>query len=260
MRVLIVADMEGVSGIAHSNACARSRPEYGPGVRLLADEVNVLAQAAYEAGASTVSVIDWHGGGGNLSEALLDERVPIVEENLTAGYDVVLLSGFHPMAGDPAGFISHTMYRGIIVEVNGRPVGELWLLSRWAGTHNVPVALVAGDQAAIAEAALDLPETPGVAVKKALSFDEAEIVPVADAHRLLFTATRAALREPEGRHIYRSEGPLAFRLKLDPEPEQMIRIPALSRDADGWLVGEVMEARQLIELIDAVAAMRVAQR
>jgi D-amino peptidase len=260
MRVLIVADMEGVSGIAHINACARSQPEYGPGVRLLADEVNVLARAAFEAGASSVSVIDWHGGGGNLSEELLDERVPIVEEDLTAGYDVVLLTGFHPMSGDPDGFISHTMYRGITVEVNGRPVGELWLLSRWAGTHHVPIALVTGDKAAIAEAALDLPETPGVAVKTALSFAEAEVVPVATAHQLLFDVTVAALSETDGWRIYRADGPLAFRLKLDPEPEQMIQIPTLRRDADGWLVGEAMEARQLIELIDAVAAMRVAQR
>lgn len=260
MRVLIMADMEGVSGIAHADACSRSRPEYGPGVRLMADEVNVLARAAFEAGASSVSVIDWHGGGGNLSAELLDERVPIVEEDLTAGYDVVLLTGFHPMAGDPDGFISHTMYRGITVEVNGRAVGELWLLSRWAGTHNVPVVLVTGDKAAIAEAALDLPGTPGVVVKTARSFSEAEVVPIASAHQQLFDATFATLRDPDGWNTYRSAGPLAFRLKLDPEPEQMIQIPALRHDADGWLVGEVTEARQLIELIDAVAAMRVAQR
>lgn len=260
MRVLIMADMEGVAGIAHANACSRSQPEYGPGVRLLADEVNTLARAAFAAGASSVSVIDWHGGGGNLDAELLDERMPIVEEDLTLGYDIVLLSGFHPMAGDPDGFISHTMYRGITVEVNGREVGELWLLSRWAGTHDVPVVLVSGDQAAIDEAAIDLPGAPGVVVKTARSFSEADVVPLHEAHLRLFNATVAALSTPDSWNTYRSEGPLAFRLKLDPEPEQMIQIPALRHDADGWLVGSVSEARQLIELIDAVAALRVANR
>lgn len=260
MRVLIIADMEGVSGIAVVEACRRGAPEYGPGVGMLADEVNVLARTAFDAGARSVSVIDWHGGGGNLSEELLDSRVPIVEEDLTVGYDVALLTGFHPMHGDPRGFISHTMYGGIIVEVAGRGVGELWLLSRWAGTHGIPVALVSGDQAAIDEAARDLRGTPGVVVKTARSLVEADVAPLAEAHQRLAEATRQALSVPDNWPIFRVEEPIRFRIKLDPEPELMGRVPALRRDSEGWLAGEVLDPRQLIELIDSVAAMRVAER
>ena len=260
MRVLIIADMEGVSGIEVAEACSRRQPEYAAGVRMLAGEVNVLAWASFEAGARTVSVIDWHAGGGNLSAELLDERVPVIEEDLTVGYDVVLLSGFHPMRGDPKGFISHTMYGGITVEVDGRQVGELWLLSRWAGMHGVPVALASGDQAAIDEAARDLPGVPGVVVKTARSQTVADVVPLPEAHRQLTEATRLALSIPDNWQLFRVAEPIRFRLKLDPEPELMGRVPALRRDAEGWLAGEVLDPRQLIELIDSVAAMRVADR
>jgi D-aminopeptidase len=47
------------------------------------------------------------------------------------------------------------------VQVDGRVVGELWLLSRWAGSRDVPVIVVTGDGAAIDEAGADLAETPG---------------------------------------------------------------------------------------------------
>jgi D-amino peptidase len=260
MRVLIIADMEGISGIAVVEACRRGEPEYASGVRMLADEVNVLARVAFDAGAFSVSVIDWHAGGGNLLPELLDSRVPIVEEDLTVGYDVALLTGFHPMHGDPRGFISHTMYGGIIVEVSGRQVGELWLLSRWAGMHGIPVALVSGDQAAIYEAARDLPGTPGVVVKTARSWVEADVLPLAEAHGRLVEATRQALSIPDAWHTYRVDDPISFRIKLDPEPELVGRVPALRRDPEGWLAGEVLDPRQLIELIDSVAAMRVAER
>src|SRR5690606_29402869 len=159
-RVLIIADMEGVTGITQVEECRLQAPEFERGVRLLATEVNEIAASAREAGATSVSVIDWHAGGGNLKPGLLADGVEIVPEDLSVGYDVVLLTGFHAMAGTPDAFISHTMSQAVTLEMNGEQAGELALLSRWAGDNGIPVALAAGDRAAMREAATFLPGTP----------------------------------------------------------------------------------------------------
>jgi D-amino peptidase len=257
MNLLIIADMEGVAGIAHKDECDPDSPEYVMGVRLLNDEVNVLARAALTSGATSVSVIDWHLGGGNLKTHLLDDRVQIAAEDLSVGYDAVVLSGFHAMRGDTRGFISHTMYseRGVTVEIDGTPVGELWLLSRWAGDHDIPIVLVSGDTAAILEAAKDLPETSGVPVKTARSYSEADVVPADEAHSLLASEVRRQLLAKDALRCYAAELPVRFRIGFEGVadlPSDSLR--GMRRDQDGRIVGEVQKVRDLIELIDVVGS------
>jgi D-amino peptidase len=254
-RLLIIADMEGVSGIERYEQCDRGHTEYGEGVRLLCAEVNVIAEAALRNGASSVSVIDWHGGGGNIDPEQLDGRVEVVPEDLSPGYDLGMLIGFHPMAGDPNGFISHTMRQGLAVEATGQQVGELSLLSWWLGEHDIPVGLIAGDRAATVEADRFFPDTPMHTVKRADSWGRATCIPTEQSYEAL-RARVARVLEQRGRwHVYRPELPLTFRFKLrDPNPIPGL-IPWLSIDEDGWLSGEVQHARDLIDLIDVISTL-----
>ena len=256
MRVLIIADMEGVIGIESREQCNSRMPEYQPGRQMLADEVNLVAAAARDAGASSTAVIDWHAGGGNLSPDLLDEGVEIVAEDFSPGYDVVLLTGFHAMAGTGDAFISHTMSQPVTLEMNGVQSGELAILSRWSGEAGVPVALVSGDDATLAEAETFLPGTPGVAVKTAISWGQADCLPVEQASTLLRNSVVKALSNPSGWKVYRNDTPVSVRLKLDPEPPMVNKIPWLKRDAAGWLTGEVDSTKGVIDLIDLVTALR----
>jgi D-amino peptidase len=255
VKLLIIADMEGVSGLAHQDECDPESAEYGVGVRLLHDEIAVLASAAHRSGATSVSVIDWHLGGGNLNPDLLDDGVQVVAEDLSVGYDAVILSGFHARRGDPEGFISHTMYseRGVSVEIDGMNVGELWLLSRWAGEYGIPTILVTGDAAAIVEASRDLPRTPGVAVKTARSYSEADVVPVGEAHSTVASALGRQIYARGTWPIYLAEQPVRFRIRFDGDLALSTgSLNGHERDREGDLVGEVQEVRELIELVDAV--------
>lgn len=255
-RVLIIADMEGVTGITQVEECRLQAPEYERGVRLLATEVNEIAASAREAGATSVSVIDWHAGGGNLKPGLLADGVEIVPEDLSVGYDVVLLTGFHAMAGTPDAFISHTMSQAVTLEMNGEQAGELALLSRWAGDNGIPIALAAGDRAAMREAATFLPGTPTFTTKDAISWERATPVDAAQVYPELRAAVRDALLKSQGWQTYRTQSPVNFRIKLNPEPPMAAKIPWVTRDDDGWLTGQVQNAKEVIDLIDVFTALR----
>src|SRR5678810_480252 len=74
-------------------------------------------------------------------------------EGIELGFDAALFVGYHAMAGTARAVIDHT-YTDRVHEarLNGRPVGELAINAALAGTYDVPVALVSGDQALAAEA------------------------------------------------------------------------------------------------------------
>ena len=260
MRVLVIADMEGISGIETVDACAPGHPEYPGGQERLAAEVNVLAEAAFAAGASSVSVIDWHAGGGNIEAHALDARVRIVAEDLSSGYDVAFLIGFHAMAGTRPAFISHTMFRGLALEIDGRATGELGLLSRWAGEWGLPVALVAGDRAATREAEEFLPETPTLTMKLAQSWDRADALPVERTHAALRAEVARTLGRPEGWRVYRPQTPVRFRLRPREGAEVAARLPWLTREDGGWLSGELPQVKDLIDLIDVLSALSGAEQ
>ena len=260
MRVLVIADMEGISGIETVESCAPGDPAYPAGQRLLAAEVNAVAEAAFDTGATGGSVIDWHGNSDNIDPAALDPRARIAAEDLSVGYDVAFLIGFHAMAGTRPAFISHTMFRGLALEMAGRPTGELGLLSRWAGEWGVPIALVAGDRAATQESETFLPETPTLTTKLARSWDRAEALPVEQAHAALRAEVARTLGRPERWRAYRPQTPVRFRLRLREGGATAAKLPWLEASEGDWLAGELPTVRGLIDLIDVLAALGTGAR
>jgi D-amino peptidase len=256
LHVLIIADMEGVSGIDSHLMCKRSAPEYQTGQQLLAAELRLLTASCLSAGATRVSIIDWHAGGGNLTNDMLCEDHGLVAEDMSPGYDVVLLTGFHAMAGTGNAFISHTMSQNVTLEMNGEQCGELALLSRWAGEAGIPVGLVTGDQAAVDEATRFLPGTPAVAVKDAVTRERADCLPPELAYSKIDETLGRVLANPASWKRYRNDTPVQVRILLEPEPAMASKIPWLTRHHDGWLAGEVRDTKAVIDLIDLCTALK----
>src|SRR3954471_6938375 len=63
MRVLIMTDMEGVSGIINWDQVNGGAPMYEEGRRLYTEEVNAAVRGAKAAGASEIVAVDCHGAG-----------------------------------------------------------------------------------------------------------------------------------------------------------------------------------------------------
>ena len=211
MRVFVVSDMEGVSGIVRWAQTEGGDPMYEEGRRLYTEEINAAVRGAKSAGATEIVVMDCHGAGGgwnfnSLVPELLDpacefvvqERWTEYTELLESGCDAALFVGMHAKAGTPDGVLSHTVSGEAWRELrfNGVAVGETGINAALCGHWGCPVLLVTGDDAVCREAR-DLlgPGLTTVAVKTGLGRFSARQLPALRARELIEEGARSALKD-----------------------------------------------------------------
>ena len=183
MRVHIISDMEGVSGIVKPEQTSGGDPMYEEGRKLYTEEINAAVRGAKAGGATEIVVMDCHGAGGgwtfnSLVPELLDEACEwVVQEEWTGytefleqGCDAALFVGMHAKAGTQDGNMNHTVsgrdYQRLWF--NGVEVGETGINAALCGTWGCPVLLVTGDEASCREGKELLGESLStVAVKRA---------------------------------------------------------------------------------------------
>ena len=202
MKIYVLCDMEGVSGIRTMDQVRFDSPEYAEGRQLMMADINAAAAAAYEAGADEVVACDTHGGGGQLQLEQMDAR-PIYETpnagRLMPGLDEsfagVILLGHHAKAGTQDAFLDHTMDSSAWFEyrINDLPVGEIGIEAAWAGHFGVPVIMVAGDAATATEATELLPGVECAVVKWGIGRNRARCLSLPAAHEAIRQATLRAI-------------------------------------------------------------------
>ena len=211
MKILIMTDMEGVSGIVTWGRVGSGKPMYDEGRRLYTEEVNAAVRGAARAGASEIVVVDCHNAGGdNKGNSLLPELIdPACEwvahhpwtrytELLEQGADACLLVGYHARAHTPDGVLSHsiTSVKWRNLWINGELVGEIGINAALCGHYGCPVLLVTGDEAACREAT----ELVGaglttVAVKRGLTRYSARQIPPVRAREMIETGAYRSLQD-----------------------------------------------------------------
>ncbi len=161
MKIYIHTDLEGVSGIDCPEMILRDNERYNYSVQRLMADVNAAVDGAFKGGATHVTVLDSHGGGGNFDLSLLDPRADVdMKANkkwwgkLDESYDGTIFIGAHAMAGTINGFLDHTQNSKSWFNywLNGRRMGELGQWAIVAGHFGVPMLMVSGDEAACTEA------------------------------------------------------------------------------------------------------------
>ena len=209
MRVLIIGDMEGVSGIVKWEQTSGGQSLYDEGRRLYTEEINAAVRGARAAGASEVVVVDCHGAGkgwtfNSLMPELLDEGCDWVIQNqwteytqfLEEGCDAALFVAMHAMAGADRGVLSHTVSGTdwYSLKFNGTPVGETGINAALCGNWGCPVLMVTGDDVACAEGKELLgPGLTTVAVKQALGRFSARNLPVKKVRQMIEEGAKSAL-------------------------------------------------------------------
>jgi len=204
MNVYIVVDLEGISGISNGMMLRTGHAEWAARGRQLATaEVNAAIAGARAAGATRIWVKDGHDSGENLLSEALDPSaellagtpaVPGHMPGLDASFDTVMLVGFHARMGTPDAYLDHTVSTAAIgeVRVNGRALGEIGIYAANAGFYGVPVSLVTGDAAAVAEARELLGPIETVAVKHGLGRFSARVPSPERAHEQIRAAAERA--------------------------------------------------------------------
>src|SRR5262249_54883795 len=153
MKILISADMEGISGIVDWEQVTPGKPEYlARGRQLMTGDVNAAVNGVFEGGADEVVVSDGHWDGRNILIEDLDPRARLNSGSPspfsmlqsiddTPAPDAVVFLGYHAMAGTKKGVLDHTWSdeRVRAVYLNAQMVGETGLNAALAAEYGAPL-------------------------------------------------------------------------------------------------------------------------
>lgn len=204
MKIYIMTDMEGISGIWSDQQTIPGTAQYAEGQKLLAGDVNAAIEGALAGGASEILVNDGHGGGPHmrwedLHPAARYER-PKGTDNWLPGMDGTFggafLIGGHAMAGTQGAFLDHTQ-SGVWFNyyINGQPCGEIGQMAAGAGHFGVPLLLVTGDDKAVLEAKRYFPGAETALVKEGICRKLARCIHPHEAQRLIRDAAQRAMQK-----------------------------------------------------------------
>jgi len=229
VRVHIISDMEGVSGITRWQQTTGGDPMYEEGRRLYTEEINAAVRGAKAAGATEIVVMDCHGAGGGWSfnslvhdllepdcEYVVQDRWTEYTGFLESGCDAALFVGMHAMNGAPRGVLNHTVsgQEWQNLRFNGTLVGETGINAALCGTWGVPVLLVTGDRATCEEGTALLGDgLTTVAVKEGLGRYSARQIPARRARELIEEGARRALTDLSAVDPYDPGGPCTIEVE-----------------------------------------------
>jgi D-amino peptidase len=223
MKILIAADMEGITGVVNWDHVDPEHHEYDRFRRLMTGDVNAAIWGSLDAGADIVVITDGHAYGNNILIEELDLRATLNASNssplamvqgIDSGIDAVMLVGYHARAGTQNAILDHTWSSKRVANLwlNEIPVGEVGLNAAMCGHFNVPVIMISGDQTVCAEAIELLGPIETAIVKRATGRTSAQCdPPQVTQKRIQEAALKAVSRLIEG------ENPGPFQLQLPVE-------------------------------------------
>ena len=202
VKIYIHTDMEGIAGINTMEMIEKAGPRYRECCEMQMADINAAIDGAFAGGATHVTVLDSHGGGGNFILDLLDKRA----ENdtrpnkkwwgiLDDSYQGTFFIGAHAMAGTQNAFLDHTQssLSWHDYSINKRRMGEMAQWAVVAGNWGVPMLMMSGDEAACAEARAFFNPVETAAVKRGIGRNRAELVDVKEARARIREAARRAI-------------------------------------------------------------------
>ncbi|MBN2117844.1 MAG: M55 family metallopeptidase [Anaerolineales bacterium] len=210
MKILIAADMEGITGVTTWDQVTPGHAEYARFRKLMTQDVNAAIRGAFEAGAQEVFVADGHWNGTNILIEELDPRARLnagspspssMMEGIDESVNGVIFIGYHARNGSPNAILDHTWSSKTVANVwlNDILTGEYGLNAAVAGHFGVPVIMVSGDQTACAQVTELLGDVETAVVKQASGRFAAEcLAPEAAQEIICLSAQRAVERLAEG--------------------------------------------------------------
>jgi D-amino peptidase len=243
MRVFISFDMEGVAGIVDWSQCRAGEHGYAEGRALLLGEVNAAIDGALAGGASEIVCNDSHGAMNNLNPADLHGRAACVAgrhkplymmEGLDGTFGAVFFVGYHGSISGASSVLSHTYNPSVIsrVSLNGAECGESGINGLVALGHEVPVALVTGDQVTMAEAEPFFKGAERVAVKESITRFAAVQPHPDDARSLIRAGAEAAVRRVASGAVGLPSIALPARLDVEFQTADMAEVASWVKGAE----------------------------
>jgi len=157
MKILIAADMEGITGVVQWDQVNPNHPEYSRFRKLMTADVNAAIRGAFAEGATSVAVTDGHNNGRNILIEELDVRATLnsgspsrlsMVHGVDEGVDGVMYIGYHGRMGAMNAILDHTWSDERVsgLWINDRAFGESGLNGAVCGHFDVPIIMASGDQ------------------------------------------------------------------------------------------------------------------
>jgi D-amino peptidase len=265
LTVLISVDMEGVAGVVSSDQTGPEGFEYERFREFMTAEALAAVEGARAAGATRILVADSHGNG----ESLLIEKFPDdvrlirswprplgMVEGVDESVDAVVFIGYHAGASNPRGVLAHTINgRSLIrLSLNGKAQSEGSWNGAIAGHFGVPVVMISGDDAAIADVRGALGNIEAAEVKRAISTRAANSLTPRAAAALIRERTQHAIEQRAKYAALRLQGPVEVELSFSNRrhAELLATLPMFERsDAHSvrFRAKDMLEASRVVEFI-----------
>jgi D-amino peptidase len=271
MKILIAADMEGISGIVHWDQVDSKHKEYERCRRLMTGDVNAAIRGAYDSGGDDVVVSDGHGGARNILVEELDGRARLnsgspsplsMVQGIDDGVSAAMFVGYHARVGARNAILDHTWSSSCVanVEVHGHAIGEIGWNAAVCGHFGVPVILISGDQTACEEATELLGPIETAVVKRASGRMAAECLsPEAAQTRICEAAQRAVerLRQAQAPPPLRLETPVHVTVELTTSDmaDRAMLLPGVGRPQGRWVEFHAEDAPSAYRAFRAALAL-----
>jgi D-amino peptidase len=204
LKVHISVDMEGIAGVVTGEQLGPTGFEYGRFREFMTHEALAAVRAAKAAGATEIVVADSHGNGQNLLIEQFPSDVRIIRSwprrlgmvaGIDDGVDAAIFIGYHAGTSNPTGVRAHTFSSATLTRValNGENVTEGSWNAAIAGHFNVPVIMMSGDDAAIAEVQKAVGMIEAAETKRSFGFHSASTLTPGASVGLIGTRVSAAL-------------------------------------------------------------------
>ena len=228
MRILIAADLEGISGISvWDQTRDRTSLYYQEARHLLMGDVDAAIEGCLEGGATEVVAEDEHATGFNFIPERMNPKAVYLtgkarprmsqRESVYKDFDGVILLGYHAMAGTKDGVLNHTQSSkgGNQYWYNERECGEMIQSALRFGHLGVPIIMVSGDEATCREAREFFGDAPvTVAVKKAITVQYAFLIPPKKARAMIRQGAREAVGRISQCKPFKMQLPIKGRLRF----------------------------------------------
>jgi len=241
LAVLVSVDMEGVAGLVNSTQLSAGGHDYALGRSLAEEETNAAIRAAFDAGATSVLVVDSHGGKTNLRPTELDPRAELITggprplgmiHGIGPDVDAVVLVGWHARASTADAVADHT-YTGAIksIRLNGRELGEAGLAGAVAGSFGVPVVFLSGDRAATAEARGAFGDLEVATVKEGIGHGAARAIHPERAREMIYEGVRRGIDRRDEIPPLRLETPVRVDVEVASTEgvDRLLFVPGMER-------------------------------
>jgi D-amino peptidase len=204
LKVYISVDMEGIGGVVTDHQLGPEGFEYQRFREFMTAEAVTAVTAAKEAGATEILVSDSHGN----MENLLIEKFPTdlriirgrprqlgMMAGIDSTFNAVLFIGYHASTNNPHGVRAHTFSSATLtrIAINGKEMTEGSWNAAIAGHFGVPVIMISGDDAVVAEVRSQIGQIEGAVVKNNLGFHSANTLTPQASQQLIADKIKAAL-------------------------------------------------------------------